>query len=192
MGRATCATHLKKKMTSKTFQKMQQKSTGLLTLETAVGRLTAVSRVTKRYVPILILILWSTACLVSHSQAKKPSNTLTIQNDSGQFAVIKIVGPTRAVMKVPLDRKKKIHLAPGEYYILVRFGFAPKEYIYTKGKLFTLTQEQDRFSHTSITLHRVIAGIENPYEVSGEEFKNFILLKGMKNSPSHGTHGTDE
>ncbi len=192
MGRATCATHLKKKMTSKTFQKMQQKSTGLLTLETAVGRLTTVSRVTKRYVPILILILWSTACLVSHSQAKKPSNTLTIQNDSGQFAVIKIVGPTRAVMKVPLDRKKKIHLAPGEYYILVRFGFAPKEYIYTKGKLFTLTQEQDRFSHTSITLHRVIAGIENPYEVSGEEFKNFILLKGMKNSPSHGTHGTDE
>ena len=171
---------------------MQQKSTGLLTLETAVGRPTAVSRVTKRYVPILILILWSTACLVSHSQAKKPSNTLTIQNDSGQFVLVKIVGPTRAVMKVPLDRKKKIHLAPGEYYILVRFGFAPKEYIYTKGEPFTLTQEQDRFSHTSITLHRVIPGIENPYEASGEEFENFKISKGKKKSRSRGTHGTDE
>ena len=192
MGRATCATHLKKKMTSKTFQRMQQKSTGLLTLETAVGRPTAVSRVTKRYVPILILILWSTACLVSHSQAKKPSNTLTIQNDSGQFAVVKIVGPTRAVMKIPLDQKKKAHVTPGEYYILVRFGFAPKEYIYTKGKLFTLTQEQDRLSHTRITLHRVIPGIENPYEVSGEEFENFKNSKGKKKSRSRGTHGTDE
>ena len=147
---------------------------------------------TKRWITILIVIAWSLAGQIEISQAKKPSHTLTVQNDSGQFVLVKIVGPTRAVMKVPLDRKKKVHLAPGEYYILVRFGFAPKEYIYTKGEPFTLTQEQDRFSHTSITLHRVIAGIENPYEVSGEEFKNFMLLKGKKNSPSHGTHGADE
>ncbi len=147
---------------------------------------------TKRWITILIVVAWSLAGQVGINQAKKPSNRLTIQNDSGQFALVKIVGPTRAVMKVPLDRKKKVHLASGEYYILVRFGFAPKEYIYTKGEPFTLTQEQDRFSHTSITLHRVIAGIENPYEVSGEEFKNFILSKGNKNSSSHGTHGADE
>lgn len=141
---------------------------------------------------ILILVAWSLAGQVGINQAKKPSNRLTIQNDSGQFVVVKIVGPTRAVMKVPLDRKKKVYLGPGEYYILVRVGFAPKEYIYTKGEPFTLTQEQDQFSHTSITLHRVIAGIENPYEVSGEEFKNFILSKGKKKSSSHGTHGADE
>ncbi len=147
---------------------------------------------TKRWITILIVVAWSLAGRVGINQAKKPSNTLTIQNDSGQFVLVKIVGPTRAVMKVPLDRKKKIHLAPGEYYILVRFGFAPKEYIYTKGEPFTLTQEQDRFSHTSITLHRVIPGIENPYEVSGEEFENFKNSKGKKKSRSRGTHGTDE
>ncbi len=139
----------------------------------------------KGLVALLIMIAWSMTGPVGISQAKKPSHTLTIQNDSGQFVLVKIVGPTRAVLKVPLDRKKKVHLASGEYYILVRFGFAPKEYIYTKGEPFTLAQEQDRFSHTSIILHRVIAGIENPHEVSGEEFKNFILSRGNKNSSSH-------
>jgi len=125
-----------------------------------------------------MLILWSTACLVSPSQARKPSNRLTLQNDSGQFALVKIVGPTRAVAKVPLDQKKTIHLAPGEYYILVRFGFAPKEYIYTKGNPFPVIQKDDQFSHTTIILHRVVAGIGNPHEVPDEEFKNFNITKG--------------
>ena len=156
---------------------MNQKTTGLLII---------------RYVTIIILILWSTAFLVSLSQAKKPSHTLTIQNDSGQFVLVKIVGPTRAVLKVPLDQKKKAHLVSGKYYILVRFGFAPKEYIYTKGEAFTLTQEQDRFSHTSIILHRVVAGIENPHEVSGKEFEKFTISKGKKKPRSQGTHGANE
>ncbi len=146
---------------------------------------------TKRCLTIIIFILWSTAFLVSLSQAKKPSHTLTIQNDSGQFVLVKIVGPTRAVLKVPLDQKKKAHLVSGKYYILVRFGFAPKEYIYTKGEAFTLTQEEDRFSHTSITLHRVVAGIENPHGVSGKEFEKFTILKGKKKSQSQ-THGANE
>jgi len=93
---------------------------------------------TKRWITILIVIAWSLSGQIGISQAKKPSHTLTVQNDSGQFVLVKIVGPTRAVLKVPLDQKKKAHLASGTYYILVRFGFAPKEYIYTKGKAFTL------------------------------------------------------
>ncbi len=72
-------------------KRMNQKTTGLLII---------------RYVTIIILILWSTTCLMVPSQAKKPSNRLTIKNDSGQFASVKIVGPTRAVMKVPLEQKK--------------------------------------------------------------------------------------
>lgn len=101
-----------------------------------------------------------------------------IQNDSGQFALVKTVGPTRTVVKVPLDLKRSVRLAPGEYYILVRFGFAPKEYIYTKGDVFTVTQEEDRFSYTTIILHRVIPGIKNPHEVSSEEFENYKITKG--------------
>jgi len=147
---------------------------------------------TKRYVTIILIILWSAVSLVSPSQAKKPSHTLTIQNDSGQFVLVKIVGPTRAVLKVPLDRKKKVHLASGEYYILVRFGFAPKEYIYTKGEPFSLTQKQDLFSHTRITLHRIIPGIENPHEVSGEEFEKFTISKRKKKSRLQETHGAEE
>ena len=148
--------------------------------------------ITKKYVAIILVILWSTVSLVSPSQAKKPSHTLTIQNDSGQFVLVKIVGPTRAVLKVPLDQKKKAHLTSGEYYILVRFGFAPKEYIYTKGNPFSLTQKQDRFSHTRITLHRIVSGIENPHEVSGKEFENFNFSKGKKKSRLQETHGAEE
>ena len=132
----------------------------------------------KLAVTISLSIAWSLVAEADLSHAQKPGNVLTIQNDSGQFALVKIVGPTRAVAKVPLDQKKMVHLSPGEYYILVRFGFAPKEYIYTKGEPFSVTQEKDQFSFTTITLHRVVAGMENPHEVSGEEFKNFKITKG--------------
>ena len=102
---------------------------------------------------------------------------MIIQNDSGQFALVKTVGPTRAVTRIPLDQKKPIRLAPGKYYILVRFGFAPKEYIYTKGEPFTVKQEENKFTLTTITLHRVVSGMKNDHEVPGEEFENFTIGK---------------
>ncbi len=134
---------------------------------------------------ILIGLLWNAACLVGLGQAHAPSNSLTIVNDSGQFALVKIVGPTRAVAKIPLDQKRTVHIAPGEYYILVRYGFSPKEFIYTKGEPFTVTETEDQFSLTTITLHRVVPGIENPHEVSGEEFESFTISKGNKDSTSN-------
>jgi len=160
----------------------QAKSKGM-TLKSFRSRTkTSTKTYAKGLVALLIMIAWSMTGPVGISQAKKPSHTLTVQNDSGQFVLVKIVGPTRAVLKVPLDQKKKAHLASGKYYILVRFGFAPKEYIYTKGEAFTLTQEQDRFSHTSIILHRVVAGIENPHEVSGKEFETKSAKKASLGS----------
>lgn len=127
---------------------------------------------------VLTAIVWVGTDGVGISLAETPRNVLTIKNDSGQFALVKVVGPTRAVVKVPLDQKKTALLAPGDYYILVRFGFAPKEYIYTKGEPFRVTQEEEQFSYTTITLHRVVSGLNNPHEVSGEEFENFKISKG--------------
>jgi hypothetical protein len=135
---------------------------------------------TNKWVAIILLACGLTG-LVTMSQAQTGGNVLTIQNDSGQFALVKTVGPTRAVAKIPLDQKKAIHLAPGEYYILVRFGFAPKEYIYSKGEAFSITQEENKFSLTTITLHRVVSGMENAHEVSGEEFENFSMIKSSQN-----------
>lgn len=131
-------------------------------------------------IAFLPLIACSLMGLVSVGHAKKEGNALTIQNDSGQFVLMKTVGPTRAVAKIPLDQKKTLFLAPGEYYILVRFGFAPKEYIYTKGDPFMVTQEEKKYSHTTITLHRVVSGMKNPHEVSGEEFENYRISKWKK------------
>lgn len=129
----------------------------------------------KRWAILLFVIVWGLVGQVGLGQENDALNRLTIQNNSGQFALIKTVGPTRSVTKIPLDQKKTIHLAPGEYYILVRFGFAPKEYIYTKGEAFTVKQEKEKFSLITITLHRIVSGMENDREVSGEEFENFTM-----------------
>ena len=136
---------------------------------------------TVKWFTLMLVIACGIAGQVGIGQATTPLNRLTIQNDSGQFALVKTVGPTRAVTKIPLDQKKTIHIAPGEYYILVRFGFAPKEYVYTKGETFTVTQEEKRFSMTTVTLHRVVPGMMNPNEVSGEEFENYKISQGTKN-----------
>ena len=126
-------------------------------------------------VGLLVAIAWSVGGVPQVSLADQPMNTLEIQNDSGQFALVKVVGPTKAVVKLPLDHKRTTLLSPGEYYILVRFGFAPKEYVYTKGDPFTVTQQEKQFSYTTITLHRIVMGMKNPHQVSSEEFENFKL-----------------
>ena len=134
----------------------------------------------QQWVLIFLLIAWGMAEHVTTSHANTAANALSIQNDSGQFVLVKTVGPTRVVAKINLDQNKTLRLAPGEYYVLVRFGFAPKEYVYTKGEPFIVTQEEDNFSFTTITLHRVVSGMKNPHEVSGEEFENYKILKGKK------------
>lgn len=145
-----------------------------------------------KWLTILLVVVWSLAGQVNVTQAEQPRNLLTIQNDSGQFALVKTVGPTRAVAKIPLDQKKTLHLAPGEYYILIRFGYAPKEYIYTKGETFTVKQEEDQFSLTTITLHRVVSGMANAREVSGEEFENFSIVKETKSKKAAHDHEDKE
>lgn len=173
MGRSACPTQLK--------EDMRLKLSGSIPGTTH-------KRFFQIWITILLVMAWSIAIQTNVGHARLTANALTIQNDSGQFVLVKIVGPTRAVIKIPLDQTKKVHLAPGEYYILVRFGFAPKEYIYTKGEPFMVTQEKDNFSRTIITLHRVISGIGNPHEVSGEEFKHYKILKGKKKRSQEGQH----
>lgn len=136
----------------------------------------------RRGVTLVLLLTYSLVAPIAISQAQKAGNLLTIQNDSGQFVLLKTVGPTRAVVKIPLDQKKRIHLTPGEYYILVRFGFAPKEYIYTKGETFTVRQEEETYSQTIVTLHRIVSGMDNPHEVTREEFENYQMSEGKKNT----------
>ncbi|MDA0739462.1 MAG: hypothetical protein O2999_08660 [Nitrospirae bacterium] len=135
-----------------------------------------------RWVTMVLLLTYSLLAPIAISQAQKAGNLLTIQNDSGQFVLVKTVGPTKAVAKIPLDQKKRIRLAPGDYYLLVRFGFAPKEYIYTKGETFTVRQEEETYSRTMVTLHRIVSGMDNPHEVTGEEFENYQMSEGKKNT----------
>jgi hypothetical protein len=53
---------------------------------------------------------------------RMPPNTVTFENQSGQDALVKLVGPTRGVVPVANGSRAGIHVDAGVYYILVRYG----------------------------------------------------------------------
>ncbi len=110
---------------------------------------------------------------VPHSWAAHPApHKIIFDNQSGQNALIKLIGSTKLVVKVPKQRKKTVHAAEGDYYILVRYGDSVKDYTYTKSDLFSVTQSGNQFSIITFTLYRTRGGDFNVKPVSPEEFEN--------------------
>ena len=116
----------------------------------------------------------------THAASTQTPHRITFINESGQNAHVKLIGPTRTAVKIYLDQKRFVWVEAGEYFVLARFGNSPKEYTYTKGNPFTVTQSGDQYSRISITLHRVISGSHTAGLVSGEEFENTVI--STKNS----------
>ncbi len=126
---------------------------------------------TATYIPILAFCAWTT--IPGH--AKAPLNTVTIDNQSGQFAIVKVIGPGKKFVKIPLDQKRTVRVNPGEYYLLIRYGFSAKEYLYTKSRPFQVTESDGQHSLITFTLHRVVSTHPNAQQVSGEEFESTKL-----------------
>ncbi len=98
-------------------------------------------------------------------------NMITFDNQSGRNAVVRVIGPTRAVAKMQRDESRIVRVAAGEYYILVRYGDSKKEYSYTKSAAFSVTQSEKEISMITFTLHRRHGGTFNSQPVSGNEFE---------------------
>jgi hypothetical protein len=96
-------------------------------------------------------------------------NKVPFINSSGEHALVKIVGPTTKTVDVPSDVSKTIHVAHGEYYILIRYGTNGK-FRYEKGDLFQIKQTQTSVSNVSITLHKVFGGNYHSYPILNNEF----------------------
>ena len=134
---------------------------------------------------VLAMVLWIVSWSSIPTVAQTPLHTITFDNQSGQNAVVKLVGPTRIVTRISLGQKKKMHATEGEYYILVRYGNAPKEYVYTKGEPFVVNQLENQYSVITITLHRVISGHSVAGLISGEEFENAgVYDEGIGQAPT--------
>jgi len=78
--------------------------------------------------------------------AQTPPNTITFENQSGEVAVVKLVGPTKVAIEVPNGQERTVNVEAGDYYLLGRYGISPEQYKYTKGDPFEVTQSGRRYS----------------------------------------------
>ena len=101
------------------------------------------------------LNLWA---VPQNIDAKDNPNTITFDNQSGEDALVKLIGPTKRAVKVSTRETQTVNVAAGKYYILTRYGSKPDQYRYSKGKPFTVTQTATQYSIITITLHKVIGG----------------------------------
>jgi len=102
------------------------------------------------------------------ASAQRPS--VTFDNQSGEFALVKLVGPTPRTVSVSNRRTATVNVSGGTYYILVRYGHESEAYRYTRGESFHVTDTGCRYSQIRITLHGVINGNYSTWRSSADEF----------------------
>ena len=129
---------------------------------------------TKLFGAILFVILSVGANLPSIYAHDNP-NTVTFDNQSGEPALVKLIGPIGQTVEVPTGKNRKVNVDADEYYILVRYGSKPDQYRYSKGNPFTVTQTATQYSVITITLHKVIGGKYSTHPTSSEEFDNTLV-----------------
>jgi hypothetical protein len=94
---------------------------------------------------------------------------VVFDNQSGEQALVKLVGPTQTEVDVPNGAKVGADAAAGRYAIKVRYG-TPGNYHYAKGQEFEVKETATTRSETTITLHKVVAGNYETEPISGTEF----------------------
>ena len=96
-------------------------------------------------------------------------STLTLDNASGEIALVKTVGPTVHQVTVPNGERRTVNLAPGRYFLKVRYG-ATEPYRYTKGEAFTIEESATHYVTASITLHPVANGNYQTWPLAPAQF----------------------
>ena len=107
--------------------------------------------------------------LLGISPALAQENTVTFDNQSGEPALVKLVGPSNTVVEVPTGGKRTVSASAGQYHIRVRYG-TPGRYRYARGDNFNITETTTQKSEISITLHKVIGGNYGTRTISEEDF----------------------
>ena len=103
-------------------------------------------------------------------------STITFDNQSGQSALVKLVGPLSLAVDVPNGEKRTLSASDGHYFILTRYGTDENTYHYSKGDHFDITETRTSYSHryqrVRITLHAVINGNYHTSRSNKQEFDN--------------------
>ena len=107
--------------------------------------------------------------------ASRPSNRygrsiITFDNQSGESALVRLMGPTRAEVLVPNGSRNTINrVAAGHYVIRIRYG-SEGSYRYTEGDHFDVRGSGMSYSRVTITLHGVVAGNYSMHGSSAADF----------------------
>lgn len=96
-------------------------------------------------------------------------NKVVFDNQSGDPALVKLIGPTKTEVQVANGAKAGVDAGAGKYTIKVRYG-APGNYRYSKGQEFEVTETTTARSETTITLHKVVAGNYDSRPITEAEF----------------------
>jgi len=115
---------------------------------------------------VAILFLASTASL----GAQALRSTITFDNQSGEPALVKLVGPTAQTVEVPNREQRAVAVAAGGYYLLARYGADPRHYTYSRGDPFKVEETTTQSAVITITLHKVVGGNYPSRSASREEF----------------------
>lgn len=142
----------------------------------------------KLFLAIMFLILGLRANLPDVNALDNP-NTITFDNQSGEPALVKLVGPTRQAVDVPKGQKRTVHVAAGEYHLLIRYGSDAREYSYSKGDPFKVHKNATQYSSISITLHKVVGGNYPIRQTTRKKFDSAtIKTTKLKSKPLGGSH----
>ena len=121
--------------------------------------------------------------LVAAQTASGQSNKVTFDNQSGEPALVKLIGPTFVDVEVPAGGRRTVAAAAGRYHIKIRYG-APGRYRFAKGDEFDVTETSTTRSETTITIHKVIGGNYSTRPISEDEFGSVDLRKPRKAGPT--------
>lgn len=106
-------------------------------------------------------------------------NTVTFDNQSGQPAIVKLVGPTPREVEVPVGQMRTVAASAGQYHIKTRYG-TPDRYRYTKGDEFVVKDTATTRSRITITLHKVVDGNYDSDPICAEDFEASETLGNAK------------
>jgi uncharacterized membrane protein len=120
-----------------------------------------------------------TLCIAT-TDAEIHRNVIRFDNQSGESALVKVVGKIPKIVEVAKGQKKSVNVAAGEYYILVRYGDNPERYRYSRGETFTVRETSTQYSKIAITLHKVIGGNYATNPTSVQEFDKTIATDQTK------------
>ena len=116
-----------------------------------------------------IAVIAFVVLLLSISIGAAGRATLTLENASGDDALVRVSGPTTGYVEVPNSSSRTINVAGGTYRLFVRYG-RPGKYSYTRGEPFTIVDNGPEWEEVTVTLHKVPNG---NYRTSPSDEKEF-------------------